>query len=144
MKRLSALRLHHSATMRHFRRSHQAPARDFSGACRGERTDQHLPEGGNSFHSSEQTKQTVPKFWSPQDIKGHRTLPTFHRSHQRKHTDGTQMKLALLTWLIKDAPTESRKERVQPVYQAACVFTALRLLYYTLWAIFCLINNSGG
>lgn len=53
----------------------------------GARTEHHLPEGGNSFHSAEQAKQTLPKVWSPQGSKGHGTLGSFHRSHQRRDTD---------------------------------------------------------
>lgn len=63
----------------------------------GEQTEHHLPEGGNSFQSAEQAKQTLPKAWSPQGSKGHGTLRSFHRPHERCDTDSRQMKLTLVT-----------------------------------------------
>lgn len=71
-------------------------------------TEHHLPEGGNSFHSAEQAKQTLPKVWSPQVSRGHGTVRSFHRSHQRCDTDNRQMKITLVTWQCLHALMESR------------------------------------
>lgn len=63
----------------------------------GEQTEHHLPEGGNSFHSAEQAKQTLPKVWSPRGSKGQSAVRSFHRSHQRCDTDNRQMKITRMT-----------------------------------------------
>lgn len=43
-----------------------------------QQTDYRFPEEGNSFHSSKQAKQTLPKVWSPQGSEGHCTRCSFH------------------------------------------------------------------
>lgn len=99
---------HHLATMRHCGRSLWRAAL-FLQRLLGEQTEHHLPGGGNSFHCAEQAKQTLQKVWSLQGSKGHGTLWSFHRSHQRCDTGNRQMKIRLRTWQWLDAFMESRK-----------------------------------
>lgn len=95
-----------------------------------QQTDYRFPEEGNSFHSSKQAKQTLPKVWSPQGSEGHCTRCSFHCPDQRCHTDSQQMKTHFWPGSEWTLSMESRKDWLNPSDQWAifayiwhCIYT---------------------